>query len=117
MLETSTKAKRAAIGKQLVKLFTDAGWTPTFEEHGREACFIATGPAGHAVSIFLDNIPGLNSFLAHWHTSYREDGPRARYPESFPDDVNPYHRMKATTCEPTFQAFIAQLRQCLLALA
>lgn len=115
-MECSTKTKRAKLALELATLFNDAGWTFDYDDHDGELTFRAGDQRGYAVLIHLENGRGSTAFLAHWHTNFNKDV-RPTYPVEFPDDVNPYHRAKATTCVWSWALFVGRLRACLSALA
>jgi hypothetical protein len=107
-LECSTKAKREALVKQVQAIADKYGATITASSSRPREIYIEVNLAPFHVSMTFDGECNIGAFIGHWYT----DG-AARFPVSFSIDcggpVNTYHFGKATTCEDTFEDFLARL--------
>lgn len=111
----ATKASRAKLTKDIIALAERCGAhviEVNTEDHPRET-FIALGLGPYRVATWLDGGSNVGAFMGHWHSDVYS--PDARYPVTFALDIrgtlNTCHYRKATTCEDTFEGFLASLER------
>lgn len=106
---------RERLARQIEALAGECGATterrPAYLGHKR-AILLLISKGEWRCAIDLDGDSRVGAFLGHWYSDDHDSA--ATLPDGFAgairSSVNPHHRRKATTCEDSFEGFLASLR-------